>query len=84
MNRQKKEMGLSHQKQPYPMAVIHGLHGIAAIVLFDRKLLYFLSNKNPPGDAHSRDKKMSLMRPRSAREFRKRNSLLRKNVAPMA
>ena len=49
------------------MAVIHGLHGIAAIVLFDRKLLYFLSNKNPPGDAHSRDKKMSLMRPRSAR-----------------
>ena len=35
--------------------------------LFDRKLLHFLSNKNPSGDAHSRDKKMSLMRPRSAR-----------------
>ena len=27
-------------------------------------------------DAHSRDKKMSLKRPRSAREFRKRNSFL--------
>ena len=27
-----EEKGLSHQKQPYPMAVIHGLHGIAAIV----------------------------------------------------
>ena len=37
------------------------------LFLFDRKLLHFLSNKNPPGDAHSRDKKMSLMRPRSAR-----------------
>ena len=27
-----KEKGLSHQKQPYPMAGIHALHGIAAIV----------------------------------------------------
>ena len=26
-------MGLSHQKQPYPMAGIHALHGIAAIFL---------------------------------------------------
>ena len=48
---------------------------VRGVFLFDRKLLYFLSNKNPPGDARSRDKKMSLMRPRSAREFRERNSL---------
>ena len=27
------KMGLSHQKQPYPMAGIHALHGIAAIFL---------------------------------------------------
>ena len=52
------------------------------VFLFDRKLLYFLSNKNPPGDARSRDKKMSLMRPRSAREFRERNSLF--SPEPMA
>ncbi|MSU82677.1 hypothetical protein FYJ25_10075 [Anaerobutyricum soehngenii] len=26
-------VGLSHQKQPYPMAGIHALHGIAAIFL---------------------------------------------------
>ena len=31
--------------------------------------------KRSAKDAHSREKKMSLTRPRSAREFRKRNSL---------
>ena len=55
-----------------------GTHGLPCT--FDRKLLHFLSNKNPPGDAHSRDKKMSLMRPLSAREFRERNSLFLKVI----
>ena len=32
-------MGLSHQKQPYPMAGIHALHGITAI-FYDKRGTY--------------------------------------------
>ena len=34
-------MGLSHQKQPYPMAGIHALHGITAIFLWQAWDLWY-------------------------------------------